>query len=209
MEQQSVFCEGDKAMVVRCEDVWHEVSNYLDDEVDSELRVAIEEHVRGCRRCTAVVDGARNIVQIYGDERMVEVPLGFSRRLHQRLEGSFPSSRRTFFGWLVAAAAAILVAGGFEVARSSTLRQSPLRSQHAQTSARVPAEMMVVVAEEGKTFHVNGCTFIHDKANLRSIPAWEAEQEGYTPCVRCMKKYLDSTAVARSKEGIRSTDVRT
>jgi Putative zinc-finger len=207
MEQQAVFCEGDKAMVVRCEDVWREVSNSLDGEVDSELRAAIEEHVRGCTRCTAVVDGTRNVVQIYGDERMVEVPLGFSRRLHRRLEGNIPSSRRTFFGWLVAAAAALLVAGGFEVARSSTLRQSPLRSQHARTSDRVPPDMIVVVAGEGKTFHVNGCTFIHDKSNLRSIRAWEAEQEGYTPCVRCMKKYL-GPQWARSNEDIRNNDVR-
>lgn len=196
-------------MVVRCEDVWREVSDYLDGEADSELRAAIEEHVRGCKRCMAVVDGTRNIVQLYGDERMVEVPLGFSRRLHRRLEGNIPSSRRTFFGWLVAAAAAIFVAGGFNVARSSTLRQSPLRSEHARTSTRVPPEMMVVVAEEGKTFHVAGCRFIHDKSNVRSIPASEAEQEGYTPCVRCMKKFLDETTVALSNEGIRNNDVRT
>jgi hypothetical protein len=187
-------------MVVRCEDVWREVSNYLDGEVDSEWHAAIEEHVRGCKRCMAVVDGTRNIIQIYGDERMVEVPLGFSRRLHRRLEGNIPSSRRTFFGWMIAAAAAVLVAGGFEVARSSTLRQSPLRSEHARMSDRVPPDMMVVVAEQGKTFHVNGCPFIHDKFNLRSVPAWEAEQEGYTPCVRCLKKYLDPGDVARSED---------
>lgn len=189
-------------MVVRCEDVWREVSNYLDGEVDSELRSAIDEHVRGCKRCTAIVDGTRNVIQIYGDERMVEVPLGFSRRLHRRLEGNIPSSRRTFLGWLVAAAAALLVAGGFEVARSSTLRHSPLRSQLARTSNHMPPDMMVIVAEEGKTFHVNGCRFIHDKSNVRSIPAWEAEQEGYTPCVRCLKKYLDPSAVARSNEDL-------
>jgi len=105
-------------MVVRCEDVWREVSNYLDEQVTPELRTAIEEHLRGCTRCTAVVDGTRNVVQIYGDERMVELPLGFSRRLHQRLEGNVSGTRRSFFGWLVAAAAAILIAGGFKAARS-------------------------------------------------------------------------------------------
>jgi hypothetical protein len=183
-------------MVVRCEDVWREVSNYLDGELDSGLRAAIEEHVRGCKRCTAVIDGTRNVIQIYGDERMVEVPLGFSRRLHQRLEGNMPRSRRSFFGWLVAAAAAVLLAGGFEVARSSTLRGSGLRSAHARPSSHVPPEMTVVVAETGKIFHVAGCPFILDKSNLRTISAREAEQEGYTPCTRCLKKYLDADAIA-------------
>jgi predicted anti-sigma-YlaC factor YlaD len=72
-------------MVVSCEEVWREVSNYLDGEVEPGLRVAIQEHLRGCKRCTAVLDGTRNVLQLYGDERMLEVPLGFSQRLHQRL----------------------------------------------------------------------------------------------------------------------------
>ena len=185
-------------MVVRCEDVWREVSNYLDEQVTPELRTAIEEHLRGCTRCTAVVDGTRNVVQIYGDERMVELPLGFSRRLHQRLEGNVSGTRRSFFGWLVAAAAAILIAGGFKAASSSVLGRAALRSEHARGSSHVPPDMMVIVAEDGKTFHVAGCPFIHDKASLRTITAHEAEQQGYAPCVRCMKKYLDPGAVALS-----------
>ena len=181
-------------MVINCEQVWREVSDYLDDEVDPELRAAIEEHVRGCQRCTALLDGMRNVVHLYGDERMMEAPVGFSRRLHQRLEADMSPSRRTFLGWAVAAAASLLVAGGIELARSSVFRRPSLRSEHALASNRVPPDMMVIVAEDGRTFHVAGCPFIHDKTRLRTIPAHQAEQEGYAPCVRCMKKYLDATA---------------
>jgi Putative zinc-finger len=183
-------------MVVGCEDVWREVSNYLDGAVAPELRTAIEEHLRGCKRCTAVVDGARNVIQIYGDERMVELPLGFSRRLHQRLEGNVARTRRSFFGWLVAAAAGVLVAGAFETARSSGFGAPELRSEHARGSGHVPPDMLVIVAEDGKTFHVAGCPFIHDKNHLRTMTAREAEQQGYAPCVRCMKKYLVPGALA-------------
>jgi hypothetical protein len=183
-------------MVVKCEEVWREVSNYLDGEVAPELRAAIEEHVRGCKNCTAVLDGTRNVIRLYGDERMLEVPLGFSRRLERRLEGDMAGSRRSFLGWMVAAAAAALVAGGFEVASSSVFNRPSLRSEHAQPAVGIPPDMMVVAAEDGKTFHVAGCSFIHDKARLRTIPAKEAMQEGYAPCVRCMKKYLMAAAVA-------------
>ena len=184
-------------MVVNCEQVWNEISNYLDGEVDSELRAAIEEHVRGCQHCTAVLEGTRNVIQLYGDERMMEVPLGFSRRLHQRLESDLTPSRRSFLGWAVAAAASLLVAGGIEVARSSVFSRPSLRSEHARPSNRVLPDMMVIVADDGKTFHVAGCPFIHDKTRLRTIRAQEAEKEGYAPCVRCMKKYIDATASSR------------
>jgi hypothetical protein len=39
-------------------------------------------------------------------------------------------------------------------------------------------------------FHVAGCGFIHEKDKLRTITAAEAVRQGYTPCMRCMKKYL-------------------
>jgi hypothetical protein len=126
---------------------------------------------------------------------MFEVPLGFSHRLHRRLEENMPGNRRTFLGWMVAAAAAVLVAGSFEVARSSVFSRPELRSEHAQPGTGVPPDMMVVVSEEGKTFHVSGCPFIHDKARLRTIAAREAIREGYAPCVRCMRKYLGASLI--------------
>ncbi len=180
-------------MVVNCEQVWREVSNYLDGEVDPTLRLALEEHVRGCQRCTAVLDGTRNVIQLYGDERMLEVPLGFSQRLHRRLDENMPGNRRSFLGWMVAAAAAVLVFGTMELARSSA-RNPELRSEQAQIGSGVPPDMMVVVAQDGKLFHLAGCTFIHEKDKQRSITAAEASREGYTPCVRCLKKYLVDSA---------------
>jgi anti-sigma factor RsiW len=181
-------------MVVKCEEVWREVSNYLDGEVDPTLRVAIEEHVRGCQRCTAVLEGTRNVIQLYGDERMLEVPLGFSQRLHRRIgenmPGSIPSTRRTFVGWMAAATAAVLVVGSLELGRASAPRRTEQRSEMARGGRGVPPDMMVIVAEDGKLFHQAGCTVIHETEKQRTITAAQASQEGYTPCVRCLGKYL-------------------
>jgi Putative zinc-finger len=176
-------------MVVNCEQVWREVSDYLDGEMDAALRSAMEQHIRGCKRCTALLEGTRNVIQLYGDERMLQAPLGFSSRLRHRLEENARPTRRGFMGWLVAAAAAILVTGSFEAARSANFRR-PLRSAQARPSNHIPPDLLVVVYPEGKTFHVRGCPYILDKTHLESMFAHQAEQEGYAPCVRCMKKYL-------------------
>jgi hypothetical protein len=180
-------------MVVTCEEVWREISNYLDGEGGPDLRAAMQEHLRGCQKCSTVFDGTQNVIGLYGRERMFEPPLGFSQRLHRRLEENMPRRRGTAFGWMVAATAAVLVVGSFEVGNSSSFVPPALRSRLAEPAAGVPGDLMVVVSEDGKTFHVAGCRFLHDKAKLRTITASEALREGYAPCVRCMKKYLSAS----------------
>ena len=181
-------------MVVNCEHVWQEISNYLDGELDSPLRVAIEEHVRGCKRCSAILDGTRNVIELYGDERAMEIPLGFSQRLHRRLEAQMPQRRGSAFGWMVAFAAAGILIAGLAIGRSSAFPQPPLRSEHAAPAVHIPPQLMVVVYDDGKTFHKPGCDIIHDKTHERMIPAAEAMRQGFAPCVRCMKEYLGANA---------------
>lgn len=73
-------------MVLNCKHVWEEISNYIDDSVSPELREAIEEHLAHCSHCAAVLDSTRNILYLIADERTFELPVGFSERLHARLE---------------------------------------------------------------------------------------------------------------------------
>ena len=192
MEYAAELRKGDQTMVVNCERVWQEISSYIEGEINGELRSAMDAHFSECSRCRSVLEGTRNVVQLYGDERMIDVPLGFSYRLQRRLEENAQPSRRGFLGWMVAATAAAMVVGGFEIANSSVFRRPDLRSEHAHPARGVPPDMMVVVSNEGKLFHASGCPFIHDKAHLRTIAAREALKEGYAPCVRCMKKYLQA-----------------
>jgi len=105
-----------------------------------------------------------------------------------------PSPKRHWIRWMVLATAAALLVVMFEVGGGTAFREAPLRSVHSHPGTGVPAELMVVVAASGKTFHVTGCTFLHDKTSLRTITASEAIREGYAPCVRCMKEYLSAEA---------------
>jgi hypothetical protein len=57
--------------------------------------------------------------------------------------------------------------------------------------------MRVVVSEGAKEFHVPGCDFIHNKDKIRTLSAKEAIREGYVPCVRCMRKYLQTASTPR------------
>ncbi len=182
-------------MVVNCEQVWHEISNYLESDVDAALRTAMDEHFRTCKRCASVLEGTRNVVRLYGDERMIEVPAGFSRRLEKRLTQSLRVSSQpwsTWSTWLVPVAALALFVGGLRVANSLTGGQRPLQSEHAQTGRDIPPDMLVVVSAGAKLFHAPGCGVIHNKEKERTLTAKEAMREGYVPCLRCMRKYLET-----------------
>jgi hypothetical protein len=180
-------------MVVNCEQVWREISDYVDGEVDSTLRSAMDEHFHTCARCRSVLEGMRNVVSLYGDERMLEVPAGFGRRLEKRLAQSSRAGSAgwsSWSAWLVPVAALVLIAGGLELANSLT-STPPLKSEHAQPGHDIPPDMVVLVSEDAKVFHVAGCEFIHNKDKVRTMTAGEAIREGYVPCLRCMRKYLN------------------
>jgi hypothetical protein len=71
--------------MVTCAQVLKELSNYIDEDIDPRLRAEIEEHLRGCRRCSVLVDSTRKTLRIVGDDRVFEVPVGYSDRLHEFL----------------------------------------------------------------------------------------------------------------------------
>lgn len=185
---------------IHCEQVWHEISNYLEGEVEPTLRAAMDEHFHRCGRCASVLEGTRNVIRLYGDERMIEVPAGFGRRLEKRLaQTARESSRRwsSFSAWLVPVAALALIAGGLRLANSFT-RGDTLKSAHAQAGRNIPPDMLVVVSDDAKIFHVAGCDFIHNKDKVRTLTAKEAMKQGYVPCLRCMRKYLETAAAGRT-----------
>jgi Putative zinc-finger len=183
-------------MVVNCEHVWTEISNYLENDVDPATRAAMEAHFKECKHCTAVLNGTRNVVQLYGDDRLFELPAGFSQRLQRRLaqqqSSGWYGGARSF--WMLAVAAVALLAGGVALGNSAVFKQPELRSDHAQPSHRIPPSLLVAVSTEGKVFHVPGCKYLHrhDGESPELITAAEAMKEGFTPCSRCLRQYLTS-----------------
>lgn len=75
-------------MELTCAEVLRELSNYMDEDVTPTLRLRIDAHVRACGGCRAIYDGVRNVITLVGDFETIELPIGFSKRLRQKLSGS-------------------------------------------------------------------------------------------------------------------------
>lgn len=73
-------------MMIECKHVWDYISGYLDDTLSPEVREEVQRHLEHCEVCSAILDSTRNIVVLTGDERVFELPVGFSQRLHARLD---------------------------------------------------------------------------------------------------------------------------
>jgi hypothetical protein len=73
-------------MRIDCKHVWQHISAYIEGDVDAALRAEIDKHLDTCEICSAVLDSTRNVVILMADDRVFELPAGFSRRLHERID---------------------------------------------------------------------------------------------------------------------------
>ena len=64
---------GPRSLKISCDKVWREVSNYLEDEISAGLRTRMDEHFKGCKRCTAVLVGTRNVLRLVGDAAVFDL----------------------------------------------------------------------------------------------------------------------------------------
>ena len=187
-------------VVVQCEQVWEQISDYIDGDVDGGLRSALDAHIQGCQRCTSVLNGTRNVVGLYGDDRLFKTPIGYSWRLQRRIASDMRVRRRTVLGWLVATAALAVISGSVVLANKMGAGSEVAKSPMAQLG-RVPAEMEVVITDHGKLFHVKDCPFIRDEDHPHAVTAAQAEAEGYVPCVRCLGDYVGELAARLVNKG--------
>ena len=70
----------------KCEKLLGSLGDYLDRELDASLCAEIEAHMKNCENCRLVVDNLRKTVQVFRSGKPVDMPEGFSKRLHQALK---------------------------------------------------------------------------------------------------------------------------
>ena len=75
-----------RVIEISCLEVWREISNYIDGEIDAELRARMEAHFKVCAHCKAIYDGTKNVVKLVGDGVEYQMPEGFSQRLYYKIK---------------------------------------------------------------------------------------------------------------------------
>jgi len=77
---------------ISCVEVWREISNYIDKNVDRELHSRMEAHFQVCKHCSAVLDGTRNVVKLIADGAEFEVPPSLGKNLYKKLDAQLGRS---------------------------------------------------------------------------------------------------------------------
>ena len=68
---------------MNCEDVIHELSDFIDGDLDAALQQELESHLQDCRDCRLVVDQTRKTIEIFCDCEPIELPGEVRNRLHE------------------------------------------------------------------------------------------------------------------------------
>jgi anti-sigma factor (TIGR02949 family) len=75
-----------RVIEISCLEVWREISNFIDGELDADLRTRMEAHFKVCAHCKAIYDGTKNVIKLVGDGVEYEMPEGFSKRLYNKIK---------------------------------------------------------------------------------------------------------------------------
>jgi anti-sigma factor RsiW len=72
--------------LLTCKDFLHELSDYLDEAIDAELRAKLESHITECPNCWVIADTTRRTIKIYKGMELCAVPPDVESRLMRALE---------------------------------------------------------------------------------------------------------------------------
>ena len=71
---------------MNCRNIVKELSNYLDEALDSSLKASIEKHLEHCEDCKVVVDTTKQTIQIYCNSEPAPLPEDTRQRLRDALK---------------------------------------------------------------------------------------------------------------------------
>jgi anti-sigma factor RsiW len=71
--------------VLTCKKAINQISDYLDGELDKELRHTLEAHLTKCHHCHAVFDTTKKTIELYCDGKLFSLPEEVHTRLHEAL----------------------------------------------------------------------------------------------------------------------------
>jgi anti-sigma factor RsiW len=72
--------------MLTCKDFLKELSDYLDERLDGEIRAELEEHITECPNCWVIADTTRKTIKIYKGMEPFPIPTDVEDRLMKALE---------------------------------------------------------------------------------------------------------------------------
>ena len=70
---------------MNCEEVIHELSDYIDGGLAGTLQRELESHLKECSDCKLVVNQTKKTIEIFCNSEPVELPVEVRTRLHDAL----------------------------------------------------------------------------------------------------------------------------
>ena len=80
--------------MLTCKDFLAELSDYLDERIDAELRAKLERHITECPNCWVIADTTRKTIQIYKGMNPYPIPSEVEARLMEALEKKMAAKPR-------------------------------------------------------------------------------------------------------------------
>jgi len=80
--------------LLTCKDFLSELSDFLDESIDAELRAKLERHMSECPNCWVIADTTRRTIKIYKGMEAHPVPEDVQSRLMAALEKKMATKGR-------------------------------------------------------------------------------------------------------------------
>ncbi|HEU5337594.1 MAG TPA: anti-sigma factor [Terriglobales bacterium] len=68
-----------------CSEFLKELTDYLDDALDTRTRAELEEHLAWCHNCYVICDTTKKTIEIYRDSTLYELPDDLRTRLRSAI----------------------------------------------------------------------------------------------------------------------------
>lgn len=80
--------------MLTCKEFLHELSEFLDDSVDAEIRTKLQKHVSECPNCWVIFDTTKKTLQVYKGMEPQEIPEQIHTRLMAALQRKMEAGQK-------------------------------------------------------------------------------------------------------------------
>jgi len=80
--------------LLTCKEFLQELSDYLDETLDAELRAKLERHITECPNCWVIADTTKKTIQVYKGMEQYTITTEVESRLMSALERKIAAAKR-------------------------------------------------------------------------------------------------------------------